>query len=105
MGLEFYGGLLAGVGVCVIAGWVRSRARYRTATRHPTASRRAVRAALRPHAPRATPDESPDPTQGVNTRPAGSESRRSGRAGSMDFLRVDSAVKQVKAWMVPDVCV
>ncbi len=32
MGLEFYSGVLAGVGVVLIGSWIRDRARYRSAT-------------------------------------------------------------------------
>ena len=35
MGLEFYSGVLAGVGVMLIGAWIRDRARYRDATRRP----------------------------------------------------------------------
>jgi len=33
VGLEFYSGVLAGVGVMLIGAWIRDRARYRAATR------------------------------------------------------------------------
>jgi hypothetical protein len=32
VGLEFYSGVLAGVGVVLIGSWIRDRARYRSAT-------------------------------------------------------------------------
>ena len=35
MGLEFYSGAIAGVGVVLIGAWIRDRAPYRDATRRP----------------------------------------------------------------------